>query len=92
MANTAATVYSIVGGSSTMLEKTAHSLGKHAEICKVETYIFSKPSPFFNEYTVSGSYTITKTIFLPKPWFRVANGIGAATDATISIYNLLEEQ
>ena len=75
-----------------MLEKTARALGKHAEVSKVGTYIFSKPSLFFNEYTVSGPYTITRTVFLPKPWFRVANGIGAATDTTISIYNFVEEE
>jgi len=37
-----------------------------------------------NEYTVSGSLATSKSIYLPKPWFRAVNGIGSGVDGVLT--------
>ncbi len=84
--NLAATVYSIAGGSSTALTKTANAFGKYPAVAK-STFSMLPASPFFDTYKVTQPLTpIISYIQLPKTWYRVANGIGAATDIIIGVF------
>jgi RHS repeat-associated protein len=82
-ADTAASLYSIVGGGSTALAKTVSALGKQVSITKTFT-LFAQPSKFTNPYVVKMALGMERIIHLPKPWFRVVNGIGALADGLLS--------
>lgn len=83
VANTAAALYSIAGGGATALSKTANMLGKSGTLTK-EFNLFSEGSLFFNEYSIEAANTVKTFVNLPKPWFRVVNGIGAGVDSLLN--------
>jgi hypothetical protein len=88
IADTAATAYSIIGGSATVVQKTATALGKTAKITKINCYLFNNPSIFMNRYYLSVGANIEKAISLPKTWFKIFNGIGAGVDTARSSANI----
>ena len=84
VANTAATVYSVVGGGGTALSKTASALGNQVKITK--STFSMVPSMFMDTYRIERAMTATKEyILLPKTWFRITNGIGSLTDITLTV-------
>lgn len=85
-ADTVASLYSIVGGGTAALSKTASALGKTAKITQ-QTFSMAKYSKFFNSYTVDAGGIAIKCIQLPKTWFKVVNGIGAGVDTGKKIHD-----
>ena len=79
--DTAAALYSIVGGGPEALSKTVNAIGKTNKITKSISLSFAEVSKFTNNYEIKLVEGASKCIKLPKPWIRAVDGVGAGIDA-----------
>ena len=80
-ADLAATVCSI-GGGIKAINQTAAKLETISSISK-SSFSMLRKSNFYNVYSAQSAMSPIKSyISLPKPWFRIANMVGAGIDAT----------
>ena len=90
--NAVATIYSVFGGGSTALSKTAKALGTEVKITKLSATMIG-PSVFTDVYKVERAMSpIVECINLPKTWFKVTNGIGSLTDLTLTTINIFGDK
>ena len=85
-ADLAATVCSI-GGGIKAINQTAAKLERISSISK-SSFSMIRKSKFYNGYSAQSAMSPIKSyISLPKPWFRIANMVGAGIDATRTAAN-----